>query len=153
MNSLSHSDGTQKGELQEPAIGTLIHSCWIKIQRPDLGQYSIGTVGQYSVGANSLVSLALGSNAPGREIEGPMAIVILGGLLTSTALNLLILPSLALCYGRLEMNKFRPWQEPYPNNCKIYVKSSCVICKIGLTYALRNTIRIVLSDNVRFLTI
>jgi hypothetical protein len=44
----------KKGELQEPAIGTLIHSCWIKIQRPDLGQYSIGTVGQYSVGANRL---------------------------------------------------------------------------------------------------
>jgi hypothetical protein len=51
--SLSHSGDTQKGELQEPAIGTLIHSCWIKIQRPDLGQYSIGTVGQYSVGANN----------------------------------------------------------------------------------------------------
>jgi Cu/Ag efflux pump CusA len=49
-----------------------------------------------------LLPLAIGSGAPGREIEGPMAIVILGGLVTSTALNLLILPTLALRYGRFE---------------------------------------------------
>ena len=49
-----------------------------------------------------LLPLAIGSGAPGREIEGPMAIVILGGLFTSTALNLLILPTLALRYGRFE---------------------------------------------------
>lgn len=47
-----------------------------------------------------LLPLALGSGAPGREIEGPMAIVILGGLFTSTALNLLLLPMLCLRYGR-----------------------------------------------------
>ena len=49
-----------------------------------------------------LLPLAIGSGDPGREIEGPMAIVILGGLLTSTALNLLVLPTLALRYGRFE---------------------------------------------------
>ena len=49
-----------------------------------------------------LLPLALGSGDPGREIEGPMAIVILGGLITSTALNLLVLPTLALRYGRFE---------------------------------------------------
>ena len=54
------------------------------------------------VTALGLLPLALGSNAPGREIEGPMAIVILGGLFTSTALNLLLLPGLALRYGRFE---------------------------------------------------
>ena len=47
-----------------------------------------------------LLPLALGSGEAGREIEGPMAIVILGGLVTSTALNLLVLPTLALRYGR-----------------------------------------------------
>jgi CzcA family heavy metal efflux pump len=47
-----------------------------------------------------LLPLALGSGTAGREIEGPMAIVILGGLVTSTALNLLVLPTLALRYGR-----------------------------------------------------
>ena len=46
-----------------------------------------------------LLPLAIGSGDPGREIEGPMAIVILGGLFTSTLLNLLVLPTLALHYG------------------------------------------------------
>jgi Cu/Ag efflux pump CusA len=49
-----------------------------------------------------LLPLAIGSGAPGREIEGPMAVIILGGLVTSTALNLLVLPTLALRYGRFE---------------------------------------------------
>lgn len=49
-----------------------------------------------------LLPLALGSGNSGREIEGPMAIVILGGLITSTALNLLVLPTLALRYGKFE---------------------------------------------------
>lgn len=50
----------------------------------------------------ALLPLAIGSGDPGREIEGPMAIVILGGLVTSTALNLLVLPTLALRYGKFE---------------------------------------------------
>ncbi len=47
-----------------------------------------------------LLPLALGSGDPGREIEGPMAIVILGGLATSTVLTLFVLPTLALRFGR-----------------------------------------------------
>jgi Cu/Ag efflux pump CusA len=43
--------------------------------------------------------LALGSGEPGREIEGPMAMIIVGGLLTSTVLNLLILPAVLLRFG------------------------------------------------------
>lgn len=54
------------------------------------------------VTALGLLPLAIGSGDPGREIEGPMAMVILGGLATSTALNLLVLPTLALRYGRFE---------------------------------------------------
>ena len=50
--------------------------------------------------ALGLLPLALGPGAPGREIEGPMAMVILGGLFTSTMLNLLILLGLALRYGQ-----------------------------------------------------
>ncbi len=53
-----------------------------------------------SVTALGLLPLALGSGEPGNEIEGPMAIVILGGLVTSTLLNLLVLPTLALRFGR-----------------------------------------------------
>ncbi len=52
------------------------------------------------VTALGLLPLALGSGEVGREIEGPMAIVILGGLITSTLLNLLVLPTLALRFGR-----------------------------------------------------
>ena len=52
------------------------------------------------VTAMGLLPLAIGSGEAGREIEGPMAIVILGGLITSTVLNLLVLPTLALRYGR-----------------------------------------------------
>jgi CzcA family heavy metal efflux pump len=49
-----------------------------------------------------LLPLAIGAGEAGREIEGPMAIVILGGLVTSTILNLLVLPTLALRYGRFQ---------------------------------------------------
>jgi CzcA family heavy metal efflux pump len=52
------------------------------------------------VTALGLLPLAIGRNAPGREIEGAMAIVILGGLVTSTILNLLVLPTLAHRYGK-----------------------------------------------------
>jgi CzcA family heavy metal efflux pump len=48
----------------------------------------------------ALVPLALAGNLPGHEIEHPMAIVILGGLVTSTLLNLFVLPSLYLRFGR-----------------------------------------------------
>ncbi|MEJ2378983.1 MAG: efflux RND transporter permease subunit, partial [Pseudolabrys sp.] len=54
------------------------------------------------VTALGVTPLAVGMGDPGREIEGPMAVVILGGLLTSMMLNLLILPTLALRYGRFE---------------------------------------------------
>ncbi len=47
-----------------------------------------------------LLPVALSSNRAGGEIDGPMAIVILGGLVTSTILNLLVLPTLARRFGR-----------------------------------------------------
>ena len=55
------------------------------------------------VTALGLLPLAIGRNAPGQEIEGPLAIVILGGLVTSTILNLLVLPTLALRFGRFDV--------------------------------------------------
>jgi CzcA family heavy metal efflux pump len=51
------------------------------------------------VTALGLLPLAIGTGTAGQEIEGPLAIVILGGLVTSTALNLLVLPTLALSFG------------------------------------------------------
>jgi Cu/Ag efflux pump CusA len=55
-----------------------------------------------------LLPLAVGMDEPGREVEGPMALVIAGGLATSMALNLLVLPALALRYGRFEAAETDP---------------------------------------------
>ena len=48
----------------------------------------------------ALVPLVISGNIPGHEIEYPMAIVILGGLITSTLLNLFVVPSLYLQFGK-----------------------------------------------------
>ncbi len=48
----------------------------------------------------ALLPLAIAVGRPGRELEQPMAVVILGGLVTSTLLNLLVLPALYLKLGR-----------------------------------------------------
>ena len=52
--------------------------------------------------ALALIPLALGGDKPGNEIQSPMAIVILGGLLTSTLLNLIVIP---VVYYMLEKRK------------------------------------------------
>ncbi|MHB8530126.1 MAG: efflux RND transporter permease subunit [Caulobacteraceae bacterium] len=57
------------------------------------------------VTALGLLPLAIGRGDPGREIEGPLAVVILGGLMTSMVLNLLVLPTLALAFGRFEAKR------------------------------------------------
>ena len=48
----------------------------------------------------ALVPLVIAGDIPGQEIEYPMAIVILGGLVTSTLLNLFVVPSLYLRFGK-----------------------------------------------------
>ena len=48
----------------------------------------------------ALVPLVVTGNKPGQEIEYPMAFVILGGLVTSTLLNLLVLPPLFARFGK-----------------------------------------------------
>jgi CzcA family heavy metal efflux pump len=52
--------------------------------------------------ALALIPLALGGDQPGNEIQSPMAIVILGGLITSTLLNLIVVPSV---YYMIEKRK------------------------------------------------
>jgi Cu/Ag efflux pump CusA len=61
--------------------------------------------------ALALVPLVLVGSRPGQEIEYPMAIVILGGLATSTLLNLFVLPVLYLSVGRSRPRP-RPDQAP-----------------------------------------
>lgn len=50
----------------------------------------------------ALVPIVVGGIQPGAEIEHPLAVVILGGLATSTLLNLFLLPPLYLWLGRVE---------------------------------------------------
>jgi len=57
----------------------------------------------------ALLPLVLRGNVPGHEIEYPMAVVILGGLVTSTLLNLLILPAL---YGKIRRSVSPGSREP-----------------------------------------
>jgi len=47
----------------------------------------------------ALIPLAVGGGEPGNELQTPMAIVILGGLLSATALNMLVLPALYWLFG------------------------------------------------------
>jgi Cu/Ag efflux pump CusA len=60
--------------------------------------------------ALALVPLVVAGSVPGNEIEHPMAMVILGGLVTSTLLNLFVVPSLYLKFGR----PVRPTPPPAP---------------------------------------
>ena len=55
--------------------------------------------------ALALMPLVVRGDAPGHEIEHPMALVILGGLISSTALNLLLMPTL---YGRFGREERKP---------------------------------------------
>jgi Cu/Ag efflux pump CusA len=58
--------------------------------------------------ALALVPLVIAGTIPGHEIEHPMAVVILGGLVTSTLLNLFVLPSLYLRFGKQAAKKAAP---------------------------------------------
>ena len=56
----------------------------------------------------ALVPLVIAGNIPGHEIEHPMAIVILGGLVTSTLVNLFIVPPLYLRFGKGSEHRLAP---------------------------------------------
>ena len=52
------------------------------------------------VTALAMSPIAINSDNPGQEIMGPMAVIIIGGLLSSTVLNLLLLPSILYRFGQ-----------------------------------------------------
>jgi CzcA family heavy metal efflux pump len=64
--------------------------------------------------ALALVPLVVTGNIPGHEIEHPLAIVVVGGLVTSTLLNLFVLPSLYLRFGRSGRTAPAPSVAPVP---------------------------------------
>ncbi|MGH9385312.1 MAG: efflux RND transporter permease subunit [Vicinamibacterales bacterium] len=60
----------------------------------------------------ALVPIVVGGSRSGQEVEHPMAVVILGGLFTSTVLNLFLLPAIFLRYGsHLAPSDSRPVSE------------------------------------------
>jgi Cu/Ag efflux pump CusA len=62
----------------------------------------------------ALVPLVAAGDIPGHEIEHPMAVVILGGLVTSTLLNLFIVPTLYLRFGKRREAAPAPVLAPAP---------------------------------------
>jgi Cu/Ag efflux pump CusA len=55
----------------------------------------------------ALLPLVISGHKPGHEIEYPLAVVILGGLFTSTALNLLVMPAVYLRWGGQREDQWR----------------------------------------------
>jgi copper/silver efflux system protein len=62
----------------------------------------------------ALLPLALGGGEPGNELQTPMAVVILGGLLSATALNMLVVPALYALYGCPPVRAPAPAKEVEP---------------------------------------
>jgi len=60
----------------------------------------------------ALIPLALALGQPGSEIQAPMAMVILFGLLTSTALNMIVVPALYLRFGQIDSSA-RATRDPF----------------------------------------
>ncbi|MDB5689505.1 MAG: hypothetical protein JWL91_1381 [Sphingomonas bacterium] len=60
----------------------------------------------------ALLPLIVAGNAPGHEIEHPMAIVILGGLVSSTGLNLFLMPALYARFGKEKTAPAKPEELP-----------------------------------------
>ncbi len=93
---VSHQDHLVRVEGEPPGRATVIRAASERLS-PILMTALVTGLG--------LLPIALGSGSAGREIEGPMACVILGGLVSSTLLNLLLLPSLYHAYGEPSAGK------------------------------------------------
>jgi len=65
-----------------------------------------------SVTALALLPIVMGGNQPGHEIEHPMAVIILGGLITSTLLNLFLMPALYLLVAAPEREDDQAIESP-----------------------------------------
>jgi Cu/Ag efflux pump CusA len=56
----------------------------------------------------ALLPLAVSGGEAGNEVQSPLAVVVLGGLLTSLALNMVVVPALYLRWGRAGMGAALP---------------------------------------------
>jgi len=88
---VSHADHLVEAEDQAWSLATVIRATRERVT-PILMTALVTALG--------LLPLAIQTGQAGREIQGPMAIVILGGLVTSTLMSLFLLPSLVWRFGR-----------------------------------------------------
>jgi CzcA family heavy metal efflux pump len=88
---VSHADHLVSVEGQDWSLDTVIRATRERVT-PILMTALVTALG--------LLPLAIQTGQAGREIQGPMAIVILGGLVTSTLMSLFLLPSLVWRFGR-----------------------------------------------------
>jgi HME family heavy-metal exporter len=58
------------------------------------------------VAALALIPLTLDKQAPGKEILYPVATVILGGLISSTLLNMVVIPAVFWRYGKSSLDQY-----------------------------------------------
>jgi CzcA family heavy metal efflux pump len=88
---VSHAEHLVEAEGQDWSLATVIRATRERVT-PILMTALVTALG--------LLPLAIQTGQAGREIQGPMAIVILGGLVTSTLMSLFLLPSLVWRFGR-----------------------------------------------------
>ena len=100
------------GKVLAARNGILLVSHYRHLEKEEGHAFSLATVLQGSeerlvpilmtaaTAALALLPLVLKGDVPGNEIERPMALVILGGLVTSTLLNLILLPALYARFGK-----------------------------------------------------
>lgn len=87
---VSHYRHLQEDECMEPGLALVLRGAEERL---------IPILMTALCAALALLPLVLRGNLPGHEIEYPMAVVIVGGLATSTVMNLLLLPALAFGFG------------------------------------------------------
>ena len=61
----------------------------------------------------ALVPLVLGAGDPGKEILHPVAVVILGGLITATVIDAILTPVLFLYFGRAAIERLTQHQQQH----------------------------------------
>ena len=80
-------------------------------QRPDLSEGNVALTVRQLTAAFALLPIVLEGDRPGNEILSPLSVVILGGLLTSTFLNLVVVPA---GYAALNSLREAPDAQPSP---------------------------------------
>ncbi len=69
------------------------------------GRDVIGAVTELQGHIAGELDLAMGIGEPGKEIQAPLAVVVLGGLLTSTLLNMVVVPALFMRWGNIPVGE------------------------------------------------